>query len=1076
MLMATAAAAMCAASPQAEAVLPASESDVFLCFRATGGMNGNCGYLVNLGPVSQFTGAAGLINVDLGGDVGGDLVEFFGEDWMTRSDLFWSVSAVQKTVGNGFLANTMFASRAEPVPGTQSTPWICGSSFGQPAPAGKMLSMREPGYIAGTTEDQTESTRSTKALFQTIQATNSYRSFMPEAGSNGPSAFGYFTSSAVVGAVGIEHSFANGAELSVLDFYKLSPASGSPDAALVGAFRMSGAGQLTFSPDISFFEGPANVHFEVGAESVNENAANGKITLTVVREGNTNTAFTLNFNTVNGAKATAGVDFTGHTNTPIVFNAGDTSKTVDVFITERAGFQDDRAFTVNLTVATGVATLINPSTETITILESTPEPALLSFSAATYSVAEDAVSGNATLTVKREGELTSAVTVNISTTDDSAEAGVDYTTQTNVQVSFDPNETTETVIVPITNRAGYQGDRSFSVTLSNPSANAEIVETTTATVTIQETAPNPAGTLSFSAPTYHIGFNGAVTALITVTRANGTTGAVDVDVVLGSGGTLTAGQDFTFGTTTLSFVEGQASATLNIPILAAAAPLPGSFVLELANVTNGASIGAQDSATVQLTVPDSILPKLVVTSPKSGKSGASVSLAGSVSDADSVDRVEVRLNGAAPQTATLGTRSGTTTPFSLALNAENGPNTLLVQAFDSNGTASKTTKITFTYVNVRENLAGTYNGLVVPTGVNPPGNNAHNASGFFTVKVSKTGSFTGKVLIGGATLPFGGVLANDQSARFKTTFASEVALNIKGKTPVTLGNLGFAIDSGEVLGVIGSTSTIHAERAAFDGKTPATTVGADYLANKGKYTAAIPSKAQAVLLADAFPQGDGIGNVTITKAGKVSFKGKLADGTPLSLSGSLSSDLEVALYVPLYSKKGSFASLVKLDHSAVDSDFEGEDCLWLRPAQPTAKHYTAGWPAGVKADLVGASYLVPSGASVLPNLGAEDVAAGNATIVAEAGNLTSTKTLNVNISTKNKATSVPLTDKSYKLAISASTGGFSGAFTHTDNTVVKFSGIILQKGINKAGFGYFLSTVPKSGPAGKAGGVSLTAK
>ena len=84
--------------------------------------------------------------------------------------------------------------------------------------------------------------------------------------------------------------------------------------------------------------------------------------------------------------------------------------------------------------------------------------------------------------------------------------------------------------------------------------------------------------------------------------------------------------------------------------------------------------------------------------------------------------------------------------------------------------------------------------------------------------------------------------------------------------------------------------------------------------------------------------------------------------------------------------------------------------------------------------------------------------------------------MNVNISPKNKAASVPATDKSYKLAIAAPTGGFSGSFTHTDNTVVKFSGIILQKGSNQAGFGYFLSTVPKNGPAGQAGGISLTAK
>lgn len=1068
-LAAATAAASFATSPGAEAALTASEGDVFLCFRAKEGLNAGTGYLVNIGSVSQFAGATGLVNVNMGESILADLEETFGSDWKTRADLYWSVSAVQKSAGNGYPQNTMFASSAESAPGTQSTPWNSPTAFGAGSPALKMQSMREPGYTAGTTENQAESTVNPKALIQGISATNSYASFMP-GGTNTTSttAFGLFGDT--IGT--LENHFGNGTAQSVLDFYKMVPGSGT--GVLLGAFRLNDAAQLTFSTDISFFQGPANVRFQTATESVNENVAGGKITVTILREGNTNAGFTLNFSTADGANASAGTDFTGHTNTPVVFSPGDTSKTVDVFITDRAGFQGDRDFTVNLALATGVATLINPTTETITIVESTPQPALLSFSAATYNVAENVASGNATVTITRGGVTTSQVTVHLNTADDSAIAGTDYTAQSNVQVTIEANETSKQVTIPIANISGFQGDRSFNVTLSNPSANAQIQTPSTAAVTIAENAANPAGTLAFSSPTYHVGFNGAVTAIVTVTRADGTTGAVDVDVILGSGGTLTPGVDFTFGATTLSFIAGQSSATLNIPILAAAS-VPGTIVLELANATAGATIGAQDSATVQVTVPDSILPKLVVTSPKSGKSGATVSLAGSVTDADNVERVEVQLNGAAPQSATLGTRVGTSTPFNLTLNAENGPNTLLVQAFDVNGTASKVTKITFTYVNVRENLEGTYNGLVVPTGATPPGNNAHNASGFFTMKVTKTGSFTGKVLIGGATLPFGGVLANDQSARFKTTFGSEVALNIKGKTPVALGNLGFAIDAGEVLGVIGATSTIHAERAAFDGKTPATTVPADYLANKGKYTAAIPSKAQAVLLAAAFPQGDGIGNVSITKAGKVSFNGKLADGTPLSLSGSLSSDFEVALYVPLYAKKGSFAGLVKLDHLADDSDFEAEDCLWLRPAQATAKHYPAGWPNGVKADMVGASYAVQTGTSVLLGLGAE-VPAGNAALVAEAGGLLNANTLNVNISATNKVTIISTSDKAFKLKVVAPTGAFSGSFTHEDDTVVKYSGIILQKGDNEAGFGYFLSTVPKNGPAGQSGGVSLTAK
>jgi hypothetical protein len=110
-------------------------------------------------------------------------------------------------------------------------------------------------------------------------------------------------------------------------------------------------------------------------------------------------------------------------------------------------------------------------------------------------------------------------------------------------------------------------------------------------------------------------------------------------------------------------------------------------------------------------------------------------------------------------------------------------------------------------------------------------------------------------------------------------------------------------------------------------------------------------------------------------------------------------------------------------------------------------------------------------------LAAEDPAAGNAELQFANGKLVATMTKAVNISTKNKVTNVPATDKSYKATIAAPTGAVSGFFTNpADSSKPKFSAIVLQKGQNQAAFGYFLSTVAKNGPTGESGGVTLRAK
>jgi hypothetical protein len=108
---------------------------------------------------------------------------------------------------------------------------------------------------------------------------------------------------------------------------------------------------------------------------------------------------------------------------------------------------------------------------------------------------------------------------------------------------------------------------------------------------------------------------------------------------------------------------------------------------------------------------------------------------------------------------------------------------------------------------------------------------------------------------------------------------------------------------------------------------------------------------------------------------------------------------------------------------------------------------------------------------LLPNL------IPNATLSFSDGLLTAPVVKDVTITPTNVVTNSPLTDTSFKLTITAASGKIGGTFTHTDGTKPAFNGVILQKGANRAAFGYFLTVAPKVITGlGESGAVSLIHK
>ena len=111
--------------------------------------------------------------------------------------------------------------------------------------------------------------------------------------------------------------------------------------------------------------------FSASTASVSEDA--GKVTVTINRSGNTTGTAMVNVNTADGTATQRG-DYTIR-RAIVTFAPGETSKTVDVFITDDAFIEGSETFTIGLSNPTGDFSLNGTSTLTVTITDNDSNPA-----------------------------------------------------------------------------------------------------------------------------------------------------------------------------------------------------------------------------------------------------------------------------------------------------------------------------------------------------------------------------------------------------------------------------------------------------------------------------------------------------------------------------------------------------------------------------------------------------------------------------------------------------------------------------------------------------------------------------
>jgi len=357
-----------------------------------------------------------------------------------------------------------------------------------------------------------------------------------------------------------------------------------------------------------------------------------------------------------------------------------------------------------------------------------------------------------------------------------------------------------------------------------------------------------------------------------------------------------------------------------------------------------------------------------------------------------------------------------------------------------------------TLTNAAPFTPGSYCGLAVADQGVLPG---HENAGLLSLTVTQTGTFSGKLLMGGASHKFSGAFKSDGSALFGKA-GGLLTLPRKNLAPLVLSLRAGSSDGGPCVTALiledgRPFASARADRALYDSvKSPAPAWMTDAKSGKGKFTAAFPALAapNRGLEAASFPQGDGWALMSLARDGRVTMTGQLADGAQITLSGLITTGGSLSIHVPLYSGKGSLSGMARFEQQPL-TDAAGVDFFWFRPAQTprAAAPYAAGWPQGIHVDF-DACRLVEKAAPYLAGLAAPGPA-GNVLITVDG---LAQKAASLEPANKIVLVNRPDPDK-LASAITTSSGKWSGSFIHPADMKKKaFSGVVLQKSGRCAAF------------------------
>lgn len=239
-------------------------------------------------------------------------------------------------------------------------------------------------------------------------------------------------------------------------------------------------------------------------------------------------------------------------------------------------------------IVLAVATLISPLPPSVLHAASTLQFARPT----TVTVPENA--GEVELAVERSGDLDTVVTVDFTTADSTAKAGSDYQATAGT-LTFEAGQTNRTIRVPILNDALPEALERFTVTLSNPSANATLGSRVTASVSVADN--DPGVQVEFA---NYWADEGSETVTVGVSRGIEEDFPATVDYATADS-TAKAGTDYEAVAGTLSFAADEKLKLVVIRVLNdGVKESTKTFRFAVSNPTGATALGTVKSATVTI--------------------------------------------------------------------------------------------------------------------------------------------------------------------------------------------------------------------------------------------------------------------------------------------------------------------------------------------------------------------------------------------------------------------------------------------------------------------------------------------
>lgn len=345
---------------------------------------------------------------------------------------------------------------------------------------------------------------------------------------------------------------------------------------------------------------PVSVEFSATSYQVNEDGTIVGAAITINRIGDALSPASVQVQLTNGTASGGSQPFSTTTDfdnaiQTINFASGETSKTVTIPINNDNWVEGNE----NLTL-----TLINPSANLVLGTQTTANLTIVDNDVAEISISDITVlegnSGttNAIFTITLSNPSTQAVTVNYSTSDDSATvADGDYTNIPSTLLTFNPGEISKTITVAVNGDEKVEGDETFNLNLSNATNAAIAGNTGVAIITNDDVSPI-VNNVSSTAPDGNYTVGQAIAITVTFSKNVFVTGTPQLTLETG---TTDAVVNYTSG-------SGSNTLTFNYQVGITDTTADLDYVATNALVLNGGTIkdAAGNDAVLNLPAPGTV--------------------------------------------------------------------------------------------------------------------------------------------------------------------------------------------------------------------------------------------------------------------------------------------------------------------------------------------------------------------------------------------------------------------------------------------------------------------------------------